>query len=202
MPDIKHFDPDTVLDTVVELFWRRGTAATGVQEIVSATGINRSSLYATFGGKRELYLAALRRYVEQRSQPVFDRLAADGRGLPAVADFFTGLIGARCSGPYARWGCMAANAHTSAENDDPEVHTLLERHHSGLRTALRTGLQHARAHRQVRTDLDLDATADHLALLAYGLNLRSRAGADATVLQTTATAALHTLSAPVSEETS
>lgn len=68
MPDIKHFDPDTALETVVRLFWRQGVASTGIQDVVAATGLNRSSLYATFGGKQELYRAALRRYVEQRSR--------------------------------------------------------------------------------------------------------------------------------------
>ena len=92
---------------------------TGIQDIVTATGINRSSLYATLGEKKKLYRAALRRYVEQRSQPLFDRLSSDERSLAAISDFFSGLIRARCSGEYARWGCMVANAHTGAENDDP-----------------------------------------------------------------------------------
>src|SRR6266516_2070058 len=98
MPDIKHFDPDAALDTVVRLFWRHGVASTGIQDVVSATGLNRSSLYATFGGKQELYAAALRRYVQTRSEPAFRRLAEDGRGLPAITEFFAGLIEARCSG--------------------------------------------------------------------------------------------------------
>ena len=102
----------------MRLFWRQGVAATGIQDVVAATGLNRSSLYATFGGKQDLYLAALRRYIDSRSQPTFHRLADDDRGLPAIADFFAGLIEARCSGEYARWGCMVANAHSGAENND------------------------------------------------------------------------------------
>ncbi|MFI6495115.1 TetR/AcrR family transcriptional regulator [Streptomyces sp. NPDC050564] len=39
---------------MVRLFWRQGVATTGIQDIVNATGLNRSSLYATFGGKQEL----------------------------------------------------------------------------------------------------------------------------------------------------
>ncbi|MCP9947652.1 TetR/AcrR family transcriptional regulator [Actinomadura madurae] len=114
VPDVKHFDPEHVLDQVVELFWRRGSASTGVGDVVAATGLSRSSLYATFGGKQELYLAALRRYVERRSRPVLEALAADGRGLPAIAAFFDQLIRARCEGPHARWGCMVSNAHAGA----------------------------------------------------------------------------------------
>jgi AcrR family transcriptional regulator len=195
MPDVKHFDPDAVLETVQRLFWRRGVASTGIQDVVDATGLNRSSLYATFGGKQQLYLAALRRYVERRSRPAFRRLAQDGRGLPAVEEFFADLIGVRCSGEYARWGCMITNAHAGAEHADPEVRALLDRQHQELRDALHTALLAARAHGQLAPGVDPDASADLLALLALGVNVRSRAGADAGALSRTVGAALDALAA-------
>ncbi|MFD4410433.1 TetR/AcrR family transcriptional regulator [Streptomyces sp. NPDC058467] len=190
MPDIKHFDPDATLESVVRLFWRQGVASTGIQDVVSATGLNRSSLYGTFGGKQELYLAALRRYLEQRSQPMFRRLAEDERGLPAVAEFFGGLIEARCSGEYARWGCMVSNAHAGAENSDPDVRAVLDQHHQELRDALYAALVTAERQGQLTPGADPGDSADLLALLAYGVNLRSRAGADAVTLRRTVTATL------------
>ncbi|MFF4398228.1 TetR/AcrR family transcriptional regulator [Streptomyces sp. NPDC001480] len=193
MPDIKHFDPEAALDTVVRLFWRQGVASTGVQDVVTATGLNRSSLYATFGGKQELYLAALRRYVETHSEPAFRRLAEDDRGLPAVAGFFTGLIEVRCSGPYARWGCMVVNAHAGAENGDTEVLRVLDRHHHRLRDALFAALRTARARGQLAPGTDLTEAAELLATLAYGVNLRSRTGADAPTLHRTVSTALASL---------
>ncbi|MGA5320100.1 TetR/AcrR family transcriptional regulator [Streptomyces seoulensis] len=195
MPDIKHFDPDATLETVVRLFWRQGVASTGIQDVVTATGLNRSSLYATFGGKQELYLAALRRYLELRSQPVFRRVAEDERGLPAVSEFFAGLIEARCSGEYARWGCMVSNAHAGAENSDPEVRALLDQHHRELREAMYAALTTAERQGQLAPGTDPGAAADLLALLAYGVNLRSRAGADAEVLRGTVNAALGSMAA-------
>ncbi|MGP3964718.1 TetR/AcrR family transcriptional regulator [Nonomuraea sp. 3N208] len=92
MPDIKHFDPDVALDQVVRLFWERGADTTGINDVVAVTGLSRSSLYATFGGKQQLYAAALRHYLERQSRPVFDALATDGRGLPAIAAFFDRLV--------------------------------------------------------------------------------------------------------------
>lgn len=191
MPDIKHFDPDATLETVVRLFWQRGVASTGIQDVVTATGLNRSSLYATFGGKQDLYLAALRRYLEQRSQPMFRRLAEDERGLPAVAEFFGGLIEARCSGEYARWGCMVSNAHAGADKDDPDVRKVLHEHHKRLRAAMHTALLSASD--QLGPHIDPAAAADQLALLAYGINLRSRAGASARALLTTVTSTLNSM---------
>lgn len=193
MPDIKHFDPDATLETVVRLFWRQGVASTGIQDVVTATGVNRSSLYATFGGKQDLYLAALRRYVQTRSEPAFRGLAEDGRGLPAVAGFFTELIEVRCAGEFARWGCLIANAHAGAEPGDPEVRDILERHHRRLRDALHAALVTAGSRGQLGPGADPGAGAELLALLAYGVNLRSRAGADAATLHRTVATALRSI---------
>ncbi|MFI1994894.1 TetR/AcrR family transcriptional regulator [Actinoplanes sp. NPDC020271] len=189
MPDVKHFDPDAVLDIVVRLFWQRGMASTGVQDIVDATGIARSSLYATFGGKGELFRAALSRYVELSSAPAFSRLT-DDRGLPAVREFFDRLIDARCHGQYARWGCMVSNTHAGGEADDPQVQEILDRHHRELRAAMRTALTSAERHGQLAATVHPDEAADVLALLAYGVNLRSRAGVDAQALRATVAGSL------------
>jgi AcrR family transcriptional regulator len=200
VPDVKHFDSGQVLDQVVELFWRQGAASTGIGEVVSVTGLSRSSLYATFGSKRELYLTSLRRYVDQRSRPVLDALATDGRGLPAIAAFFDQLIRARCEGEHARWGCMVSNAHVGIDlgdaAEDAQVRQVLDTHHTRLRSAMRTALETARSRSQLRPGLDVELTAEALALLAYGVNLRSRAGAPATDLTATVTAALESLCAP------
>ncbi|MEU0213045.1 TetR/AcrR family transcriptional regulator [Streptomyces canus] len=192
MPDIKHFAPDTALEAVLRLFWRRGFAATAIQDIVTATGVNRSSLYATFGGKQELYRAALVRYLDQRSRPAMRRLAEDDRGLPAVAEFFRRLVEARCVGEFAHWGCLISNAHAGTETSDPEVRSLLDRHHAELRDALQTALASARDLGQLAAEMELRSGAELLALLAYGVNLRSRAGADASALGATVTATLQT----------
>ncbi|AXK32302.1 TetR/AcrR family transcriptional regulator [Streptomyces armeniacus] len=190
MPDIKHFDPEAALERVERLFWQQGEAATSIQDVATATGLNRSSLYGTFGAKHELYIASLRRYLQRRAEPAIRALAEDPRGLPAVRDFFTGLIEVRCTGEFAGWGCMVVNAHAGEERGDPTVRGLLDEHHGKLRDGLRAALETAREQGQLSAGTSVEGVADVLALLAYGVNLRSRAGADAEALQRTVTAAL------------
>jgi TetR/AcrR family transcriptional regulator, transcriptional repressor for nem operon len=191
--DIKHFDRTALLSTTVQLFWRQGLATTGIQDVVTATGVSRSSLYATFGGKRELYLAALDRYLDEYALPAFARLAADPRGLPAITTFFSRLIRTRCSGERARWGCLIVNAHAAPESADPDVRRRLHHHDTRLRQALRDALRTARQLGQLHSGLNIDTTAGQLALIAYGVNLRSRAGAPAAELQRTVNHTLVTL---------
>ncbi|MCZ4604350.1 hypothetical protein O3S80_11405 [Streptomyces sp. Lzd4kr] len=100
------------------------------------------------------------------------RLAADERGLPALADFFAALVEARCSGPYARWGCMVTNAHAGAENSDLAVRAALEQHDRSLRDALAAALVAVQGRRRLASGADVAAAADLLALIAYGVKLR------------------------------
>jgi TetR/AcrR family transcriptional repressor of nem operon len=191
MPDVKHFDRADALAAVERLFWRQGVSATGIQDIVTATGLSRSSLYNAFGSKEEVYLAVLRRYLDQRSRPMFDRLASDDRGLPAISAFFERLIQLRCTGEHARWGCLISNAHT--EQPGEAASNLLDRHHDELRSAFATALEVAYSKGQLRPDVDRTGTAELLTLLAYGLNLRSRSGTSRADLNTGIQTALRTL---------
>ncbi len=59
MPREKDFNQSTVIKKCTFLFANNGYSATGIQEIVESTGINRSSLYSTFKGKDELFLTCL-----------------------------------------------------------------------------------------------------------------------------------------------
>ena len=65
MAGIKRFDKDNVPDRAMRVFWERGYEANSIDDLLKATGINRGSLYGTFGDRRSLFLSALDRYVEQ-----------------------------------------------------------------------------------------------------------------------------------------
>ncbi|WP_432937428.1 TetR/AcrR family transcriptional regulator [Kribbella sp. CA-253562] len=188
MPDVKHFEPDQVLATAERLFWRQGVASTGIQDIITATGLSRSSLYNSFGGKDALYVDVLRRYLDRRSRPMFASLAADARGVPAIKDFFHRLISVRCTGEFAGWGCLVSNAHL--EQPSSAAKAVLDAHQTSLKEALQSALEAADTCRQLQSGLDLTATAEHFALLAYAINLRSRAGAPPEHLRTATDAAL------------
>ncbi|MBT2391869.1 TetR family transcriptional regulator C-terminal domain-containing protein [Streptomyces sp. ISL-1] len=88
---------------------------------------------------------------------------------------------------------MISNAHAGTENGDPDVRTIFDRQHQRLRDALHAALLAARAQGQLGPGADPGTAADVLALLAHGVNLRSRAGADAQELSKTVNAALNSI---------
>ena len=62
MPKVKLFDQQEILEKAMELFWKKGYHATSMQELVNHLGISRSSIYDTFGGKKQLFELTFQRY--------------------------------------------------------------------------------------------------------------------------------------------
>src|SRR5579864_5276945 len=56
------FDAKKALDCAMQVFWRKGYLGTSLSDLTDAMGINRPSLYATFGNKKSLFRKALEHY--------------------------------------------------------------------------------------------------------------------------------------------
>src|SRR5215467_1252825 len=107
MPAAKQFDRLEVLDRAMRVFWERGYEAASVQNLVDATGVNRASLYATFGGKKELFLSSLARYEEVVVKPLLATLN-DPDPRRALERMFDGIV-RRVSNPSFPRGCFYTN---------------------------------------------------------------------------------------------
>ncbi|MFE5565900.1 MULTISPECIES: TetR/AcrR family transcriptional regulator [Amycolatopsis] len=70
------FDEDEVVRAAVELFGGRSYDGVSIDDLVNHLGVHRNSLYKTFGSKRGLYLAALRRHLADDVRPLAETLAA------------------------------------------------------------------------------------------------------------------------------
>jgi AcrR family transcriptional regulator len=71
------YDPDTALARAAAVFWKAGYAGTSLDDLSEATGMNRPSLYAAFGDKRDLYLKTLERYSAEARDETLKILADD-----------------------------------------------------------------------------------------------------------------------------
>jgi len=107
----REFDVDEALDRATTVFWARGYEATSVKDLVDALGVNRASLYATFGDKAQLFSAVLDRYTEQVNGTIAGALAAPAAGVEAVRAWFKALI-EMATQPGPR-GCLFIGAVSS-----------------------------------------------------------------------------------------
>lgn len=102
------FDPDAVLETVLEMFWMRGFANTSLDDISAATGVSRPSLASTFGDKEALYLKAMERYRNGISDQLDLVLTCNGPGdnLHGIINrYFDIMIGSYTGETEACLGC-------------------------------------------------------------------------------------------------
>lgn len=177
MARTKEFDPDAALQAAMELFWAKGYEATSVADLVEHLGISRGSLYATFGDKHQLYLAALRRYQETQP-PVVELLSQPGPVLPAVRALVERYAEeAACD--TERRGCMLVNAATERLPADRQVARVVEAGWDTLETALTAALIRARAQGELSPDKDPRALARFLLVVLQGIRVVGKGEASA-----------------------
>ncbi|MDC7994846.1 TetR/AcrR family transcriptional regulator [Altibacter sp. HG106] len=124
MPRTKAFEPNEVLENAMLLFWKQGYHGSSMQDITVATGLNRSSLYNTFGGKMQLYQAALARY-QKRSHTIFQKaLMTAGNPREAIALIFDGFV-KEINNREEGMGCFSAHAKHEMNSDSAIRNRLL-----------------------------------------------------------------------------
>ncbi|TGA99052.1 TetR/AcrR family transcriptional regulator [Streptomyces sp. MZ04] len=116
----REFDEDRVVTAAMETFWRHGYEGTSTRALCDSTGLGPSSLYNTFGGKRQLYLRALRRYYETSTAEQIEILRGAGLAKERLRDMMIHAVDADLDEPDGR-GCFAINTAVEIGGLDPEV---------------------------------------------------------------------------------
>ncbi len=188
----REFDVDAVLDRATDLFWSRGYEATSVQELVDTLGVNRASLYATFGDKAQLFEAVLRRYGERVNGALLETLGPPGAGAEAVRAWFKVLI-EKATQPAGPRGCLMLNTLTGCTTV-PDA--LMDKVVAGVR-ATTDRLQEALSRDPALASRENVRTlARFFAAEGHGLAVLARAGVRRQELEMAAEVALRVLPAP------
>ncbi len=182
MPRPKEFDPEQTLDKAMHLFWRKGYKATSVQDLVDAMGINRFSLYDTFGDKHQLYLAALRRYDEQMVGEKLQALEHSEQGLPAIRRYFDEWIDlAQTRGGCP--GCLITNSAIESSLNDKKAAAIIRANLERTEEAFYQTLVRARKKGEINKSLNLRDTARYLTGNAMGFSVLAKGRPDPKVLK-------------------
>lgn len=185
----KAFDPDATLDRAMEFFWAHGYAAAGVDELLRHLGLSRSSLYATYGSKEELFRRALERYLEREARPALAALAEPGPVLPVLRRMLLRLADVERHDPERR-GCMVVNTAMERIPADDASAATIRAHLAADVDVLAAALRRAQAQGEVGDDRDPVALARFLVTLIQGLRVVGKATADLDALRDTVDVAL------------
>ncbi|MEU3727385.1 TetR family transcriptional regulator [Streptomyces sp. NPDC031705] len=178
MARTREFDPDAVLQSALELFWRRGYEATSVADLVEHLGIGRASIYATFGSKHELYLKALDRYAEAHHPLLLAELSAPGPALPAVRAVVRRFAAEAASPGVRRSGCFVTNTAAELAPHDPAAARRVEVSWDRLETLLHSALVRAQGQGELDAGRDPRALARMLLVLLQGVRVVGKASDD------------------------
>jgi len=175
MPRTRGFEPEEALDRAMELFWRQGYSATRLDQLVRRTGASRYGLYATFGGKRDLFFASLERYSQAVMDPMLRPLEDARASATEIQQFFDGVLDViRRSGD--RRGCLMCNTAFERGALDSAAATRVRRHFDRVRRLLGRALGNARRDGGLSHDIAVRGYADHLLGVAAGAFLLDRSG--------------------------
>ncbi|QKW37880.1 TetR/AcrR family transcriptional regulator [Actinomadura sp. NAK00032] len=177
MARTKEFDPDAALRRALDLFWERGYEATSMADLVEHLGIARASIYGTFGGKHELFLKALERYLQETDPKIAEALAQPGPVLPAVRALIE-RYAADAARDRPRRGCLVVNTAVELAARDPDAARLVEASWSFLEASLTSALMRARAQGELPPEKDPRSLARLLLVLFQGMRVLGRAPAD------------------------
>ena len=177
----KEFDREAALAAAMRLFWAKGYDATSTDDLRHAIGIGRQSLYDTFGGKRTLYLEALRRYQDDSVAARIKTLRAAASPLSAIEQFLVAV--ARETPTQRAMGCMGVRAICDFGTSDPDVSALGKSAGTVVESALEDTLRKAKAKNEVRSSLNVRAAAQFLQATLTGLKVAARAGSTPNALR-------------------
>ncbi|HUH54711.1 MAG TPA: TetR/AcrR family transcriptional regulator [Rhodanobacter sp.] len=170
------YEPQVALRQATGAFWKSGYAATSLDDITAATGMNRPSLRAAFGDKHAIYLQALAGYWELQLAAMRKALDGDHALETALMRVYDAALAIYFSGDGPARGCFVVGTAITEAVDDPEVRRSVMDGFRTLDTRFEARLRRARDSGEL--DSDTDPTA--LALLAtatlHTLALRARAG--------------------------
>ncbi len=117
------YDPDTALARAAGTFWRQGYDGTSLDDLAAATGMNRPSLYAAFGDKRDLYLKTLARYRDGARAMALEMLQDDPPLRVFLERFYKGAIDLYLA--EGSRGCFTIGTAATQAAVDPKVRDFL-----------------------------------------------------------------------------
>ena len=175
MPWEKSFDRAQAVRDAMDVFWRCGYEATGINQLVEATGASRYGLYDEFGDKRGLFLEALDVYVEDVVRRNLGALENHDAGLADIHAYYERMLGMGASedNPLGCLMCMTAMTMDGADEAIAErVAGYIER----LRSSFFRALVNAKSDGDISPDADPEALAAFLVGLTQGAAVMDRAG--------------------------
>lgn len=182
MPRRKQFAVDDVKQKAMLTFWNHGYKGTSMQDLVETMGINRASLYDTFGDKYALFIETLHNYNGTYAKPFFSRIRKANSPRQAIISLFDEICDGITKGEEQN-GCYIVNTALEMSPHDETVSRIVNRIFTYIeKNFFRKMIVQGQASGEISREVIPDTTSRTLLSLLIGLRVLSRNRPDRALL--------------------
>lgn len=173
----RKFERNTALKQALGVFYAKGYDGASVDDLTAAMGINRPSLYASFGNKEDLFLQVLDFYFQPAQERMETLLFAEADAQQAFRQLFEShleqLLKPNPACQQELGGCLLVNS-TILACREPRVSEYLRQMHERHQELFQRRLQQAQAAGQLPADCDVLALAQYFNGVLQGMAILAR----------------------------
>ena len=170
------YQPEIALGKALDLFRSEGFAATSLDQLSAATGMNRPSLYGAFGDKRELYIKSYQRYREDARAAMVEIFRAEMPIRKRLQRIYAVALDIYLSGDRGPRGCFTVMTAASEAVADLEICAMVTEGFSELDKAFAACFRLAKEKRELPASADPLVLAQLASATIHTIAIRARAG--------------------------
>jgi TetR/AcrR family transcriptional regulator, copper-responsive repressor len=169
------YQPEIALAKALDLFRRDGFAATSLDDLSAATGMNRPSLYGAFGDKRELYIKSYQRYRADARAAMVDIFRDQLPIRKRLQRIYAAALDIYLSGEAGPRGCFTVMTAASEAVADPDIRKLVLEGFFELDRAFAACFRRAKEDGELPVGADPEVLAQLASATIHTIAIRARA---------------------------
>ena len=170
------YEPEIALGRALDLFRKDGFAATSLDDLSAATGMNRPSLYGAFGDKRDLYIKSYGRYRADARAAMVDIFRGELPIRKRLARIYDVALDIYVNGEAGPRGCFTVMTAASEAIFDPEIRAMVLEGFFELDKAFAGCFRRAKEQGELPDGADPAVLAQLASATLHTLAIRARAG--------------------------
>lgn len=165
----KEYKEEEVIEKAMDLFWRNGYETTSMQMLEKEMGINKFSIYSSFGNKNGVFLESIKCY-KLKLNSIIDQLKVASDGIEGLKNYFHDFLEFSKESNFGK-GCLITNTANELGGDiDPKIKSELSKFTNEIRQLFKDALEQ----NTTKDSETLDKQADYLIISMFGLSSASR----------------------------
>jgi TetR/AcrR family transcriptional regulator, transcriptional repressor for nem operon len=170
----KAFTENTALEKAMNTFWKKGYHDTSMQDLVDSMGINRASMYHTFGDKHQLYLQSLESYRDINQCALRQVIENENVSSDKIKKILTHLVNEALNDSENK-GCFMTNATLEMLPHDEDVVNLVCDNLANMKNLLTDIIREGQTKGEIQNLSSPESLADFVQCSIGGLRILGKA---------------------------